>query len=74
MTKRTLTRNMRDHFGAKRPDGKPLPALPMKDGTCGVCGGPTKTADGSICKYHKCCRKYKNNRFAAQQHIREFHS
>ena len=73
MTQRTLTRRMRDHFGAKRADGKPLPALPNTTVACQVCGKPMVQSEGQISRFHGCCRKYKNNRFAAQAHIRECH-
>lgn len=71
MTRITDTKRIRKWFGVK--DGRVYDSLPLNKKNCQVCSKEMLVADGSEAKYHKCCRKFRNNAQSAWNHIQENH-
>lgn len=72
MTRMTQTRAMRNFFGAKQ--GKRYDSLPLDKKICAVCLKDMMVADGTIAKFHGCCRPFRNNAFSAHAHIEQEHA
>lgn len=65
-------KRIRKHFGFK--DNRVYDPLPLETKECVICKKEIKVADGTTAKYHSCCRKFRNNKFDAFDHIKKYHA
>jgi len=71
MTRVTMDRLIRRKF--QHDDGRLLDAIPRVEKLCAICKTTMMVSENQEARYHKCCRKFRNNEYGAHSHIEKEH-